>query len=108
MSTAAPIKVVSVSDHQEEEIKIYFHSPLLYWWPVWVVGFVMALWTYLDNYHMALVPEHTVVAGNQVLAPEGTVLDPATVHMARSRWPGIVFVCAVLFSVYLSTASLRG
>ena len=26
-----------------EEIKIYSHSTLLYWWPAWVIGFVIAL-----------------------------------------------------------------
>ncbi len=107
MSTAAPAKLVS-GPTQEEEIKIYFHSPILYWWPVWFVCFVMALWTYLDNSHMALVPEHTVVDGNQIVAPEGTTLEVPRVHVARSRWPGIVFVFILLFAVYLSTASLRG
>ena len=108
MSAAAPTRVVSNPESPVEEIKIYFHSPILYWWPVWAVGFLMALWTYFDNYHMALVPEHTVVQGNRLLAPEGVTLEAPGVHMARSRWPGIVFVFTLLLAVYLSTASLRG
>ena len=27
-------------------LRIYSYSPLFYWWPVWVFGFVMALLTY--------------------------------------------------------------
>src|SRR5581483_6997362 len=60
------------------------------------------------NYHMALVPEHTVVEENRLVAPDGAALEPPTVHMARSRWPGIVFAFTLLFAVYLSTSSLRG
>jgi hypothetical protein len=93
---------------QEEAIKIYSHSPILYWWPVWAVCFLMALWTYIDNYHAAFVPENTVVEGNQIIAPEGTALEAPVVHVARSRWPGVVFVFALLFAVYVSNASLRG
>src|SRR4051812_28517748 len=33
----------------EPEIKIYSHSTIFYWWPVWVVGFVMAALTYFDG-----------------------------------------------------------
>lgn len=28
------------------ELKIYSHSSLLYWWPVWAVGYLMAILTY--------------------------------------------------------------
>ena len=28
-------------------LRIYSHSPLFYWWPVWVVGYTMALITYM-------------------------------------------------------------
>jgi hypothetical protein len=108
MSVAAPAKVVSGPASQEQEIKVYFHSPILYWWPVWAAGFILALWTYLENYHMALVPEFTVIEDNRLVAPEGTTLEAPVVHMARSRWPGIVFVFTLLFAVYLSTSSLRG
>ncbi|MEZ5594259.1 MAG: hypothetical protein R3F53_27600 [Gammaproteobacteria bacterium] len=24
------------------ELKIYSHSPIFYWWPVWVVGYILA------------------------------------------------------------------
>lgn len=28
------------------ELKLYSHSSLVYWWPVWVVGYLMAILTY--------------------------------------------------------------
>jgi hypothetical protein len=101
------MKVVSGSA-QEEAITIYSHSPILYWWPVWVVGLLMALWTYFDGHHAAFVPQGAAVEGNTIVAPQGSELEAPAVHVARSRWPGVVFVFAVLFAVHLSCASLRG
>jgi hypothetical protein len=83
------------------------HSPLLYWWPVWAVGLLIALWTALDNSHMALVPENTVTVGNRLIAPEGAVLAPS-VHMAGSKVSGVIFAVTLLLVVVLAHAWLRG
>jgi hypothetical protein len=108
MSTTVPAPVLEGHLHHRPDIRIYSHSTLLYWWPVWAVGFVMALWSYLDTSHMALVPAGTVVQGNQLIAPEGTRLDVPLVHVARSPLPGVVFVATLLLVIVFSNASLRG
>src|SRR4051812_533944 len=46
--------------HRGPEVRIIGHSPLYYWWPVWVVGFIMALLTYTGGHRMAVVPAGTV------------------------------------------------
>jgi hypothetical protein len=106
-TTDTPPAVVAHPAHRPD-IRIYSHSPLLYWWPVWAVAFLMALWTYLDNSHMALVPEGTVVEGHRLIAPEGTPLGAAVEHVARSPVPGAVFVATLLLVTVFSNASLRG
>jgi hypothetical protein len=45
--------------HGPRDIKLYSHSPIFYWWPVWLVGFAMAFLTYLDGGRMAVVPAGT-------------------------------------------------
>ncbi len=40
------------------EIKLISHSNLYYWWPVWVLAFFMAAWTYFENNRLAIVPAH--------------------------------------------------
>ena len=40
------------------EIKLISHSNLYYWWPVWVLAFFMAAWTYFENSRLAIVPAH--------------------------------------------------
>ncbi|HJZ90160.1 MAG TPA: hypothetical protein VKE40_04760 [Gemmataceae bacterium] len=42
-----------------EEIRVYSHSMLFYWWPVWLFGFLFALITWMDNYRIAVVPGDT-------------------------------------------------
>src|SRR5262245_65589644 len=44
------------------EIKLVSHSTIFYWWPIWVLGYVMALVTYFENNHLAIVPPDTKVA----------------------------------------------
>ena len=34
---------------EEDQVIIFGHSALLYWWPVWVIGYVMALLTWLHG-----------------------------------------------------------
>ena len=45
-----------------DEIVVYHHSNLFYWWPVWLAGFIMAIITYFSDKHMAIVPAGTLTA----------------------------------------------
>src|SRR5438477_5415323 len=49
-------------DTEPREVRIYSHSALFYWWPVWVCGYLMAIWTAWDGHRLAIVPPHTTVA----------------------------------------------
>jgi hypothetical protein len=68
--------------HEDEEIRLYSHSDVFYWWPVWALGFLFALLTYLDGGHLAVVPAGTVarrdwrveVAPGRVETREGLIL----------------------------------
>jgi hypothetical protein len=53
-STSPPLPPRAKND--VNQITIISHSNLYYWWPVWVVGFVMAIITYFDGYVMAVLP----------------------------------------------------
>lgn len=55
-----------------ETITVYGHSNLLYWWPVWLVSFILAGWTYFDGYQMAVVPpDSRVVKGAEIAGFDG-------------------------------------
>lgn len=57
----------------ERELTVISHSQLFYWWPVWLVGFLMALLTWAENDRLAVVP-----AGTRVTA-KTEVIDGRTV-----------------------------
>ncbi len=124
--TAQPVQVVP-SRGQPEEIRVYSHSALFYWWPVWAVGFIMAAITYFDGYVMAIVPIDTraerqrLVGGRNdpvdvlVVPPgkglpqraDGEPIDPQ-LHMTRSKNPGVLFAVVLLIIIVVSNVPLHG
>lgn len=72
------------------EVRIYQHSPILYWWVVWAYGYVCALLTYSQG-----------VALN---FSEGA--KPILVH--PSPWVGISFTLVLLFVILSSSVKARG
>ncbi len=90
------------------DVKIYSHSPILYWWPVWVVGFVMAFLTWLDGGSLAYAPPGTVIQGNQLVAPAGTTLEAPDGRMAHNPYLGSIFFMTVVIVFVSSNVNLRG
>ncbi len=70
------------------EVKIYQHSMLLYWWPVWVLGFIMAAITRLGG-------ERVVIGGE-------------TMWFHPSRNVGVVYLTVVLFVFLVTHTSIKG
>jgi hypothetical protein len=83
MATATSLPASSESTSRE--IRLYSHSPIFYWWPVWLVGFALAFVTYFDGTRMALVPPGTEarrdwvveVAPGERATREGLILPPS-------------------------------
>lgn len=90
------------------EMTVYMHTALLYWWPVWVVGYLMAGWTVLENHHMALVPDGAVLQGNAVVAPDGPPPVLTAAHVSASRIPGMAFALTLLGVLALGSGWIRG
>lgn len=56
---AATHDTATIQHLEHEEIRLFSHSDIFYWWPVWLLGYVFAFLTYLDGGRMAVVPEGT-------------------------------------------------
>jgi hypothetical protein len=106
-------------------IKVYGHSNLLYWWPVWAVSFVLALVTYAEGKQMAVVPAGTAAmtvavdgqARDALVAPPGKEIQSAPgggrpgamdMTVSSNNTLGVVFVATILFVALASTILLRG
>lgn len=121
-----------------EEITIYSHSNLFYWWPVWAVAFILAGLTMFSPYVMAIVPadsearrtwqvrsaagedtkdrEGVLVRldGKHHLPPErkvdGQLPEPERPHLkvAGDKNYGVLFVVILLFVIGTTNVPLRG
>ncbi len=108
MSAATHEKAVPRSDRVLTDLRVYAHSSLLFWWPVWAVALLMALGTYLDNYQMVLVPPNATVEAARAVAPAGEAIVDPLVHVARSKLPGVIFVATLLAVIVFSHLWARG
>jgi hypothetical protein len=126
-TTVAPAGVVDPAADVVEEIRVYGHNNLFYWWPIWVLGLLFAVLTYLDGHVMAIVPPGTQVEQGAVgadgkprdvlVAPPGQPVPAASaksddpsprLHVAANNNYGAVFVGAFLLVVIVTNLTLRG
>jgi len=70
------------------ELKIYSHSSLFYWWPVWVLGYVFALLTYLQGVTVT-------VGGREFL-------------MHESKNLGVIYTVVFMLVILITNVTLRG
>jgi len=117
----------ALPDASPKEIRVYQHSQLFYWWPVWVCGFVLAMWTWIDGHRMAIVPRDTTVKrienGQGFILTTNSksteVLDKAAarsqadqsafpLHVAQNSRLGAIFAIVLLLVIVITNMPLRG
>ena len=133
MSTATPAPAprpapAAILPPHHNEIRIVSHSNLFYWWPVWAVGFLMALITLVHGQYMLTVPAHTdadyraipwlkdqerdvvVLPAKYELPRNPTTKKIESPHllMANSKNPGVLFCIVLLLVITITNVPLRG
>ena len=93
MTTRQDIQNADIRDtftpHSAVDIKLVSHSSIFYWWPAWIVGFAMALVSYVQGRDVSISPE---------------IVE--RVHPSNN--PGIFFITVLVLLIVFSTARLRG
>jgi hypothetical protein len=107
-------------------IRVVSHTGLLYWWPVWLVGFLLSGLTYFERDRLAFVPEGTKVKAASAKVYELTVPDRPCVFLEQAaeattqgqdafpvrvsgnRNYGMIYVVVLLLVVIGANAPLRG
>jgi hypothetical protein len=105
------------------------HSMLFYWWPVWAVGFLLALVAYFEGTEMAIVPGGTVAESGRVvqghddgphdvlivmkdrqLPRDSATKAPIQPHLRTGSQPylGIIFMTTLLLVIVITNVPLRG
>jgi len=89
---AAPAPPVAETLGNPLELRIYSHSSLFYWWPVWVVGFVLALITWMGGVHVP-IPN----------------TDPQVeVYMHPSKNLGVIYGVVLFLVILFTNTTVRG
>jgi len=101
MSAHAIEEVVKVrGPAPERPFKLFKRSPIIYWWPIWVAAFFMALLSYWDGGYMVWVPPGTKakrdwpveIEPGRTQPREGLLLPPAggdkAPHLLSAQVPG--------------------
>lgn len=125
----APL-VVPPKTPEQEEIRIVSHSNLFYWWPVWAVGYLMAIFTLFENHRLAFVPGDAKVEqnvgkgdakvyeftfkkdvprtlGDAVEASKGDH-DAFPVRISEHKNYGAIWAVTLLLVIIITNAPLRG
>jgi hypothetical protein len=118
----------------DAQVVVYHHSTLFYWWPVWLLGYVFALYTYVDNKHLAIVPAGTEAVESReidvghgkreerhvLILPPGKELvrktdakgDRAifqpTIYTTSHRPIGTIYALTLLVVIAMTSISVRG
>jgi hypothetical protein len=96
---------------------------LFYWWPVWLIGLLLAGLTWLDGSRLAIVPTGTKAVEDDGGGREALVLPPGehlprdpdtgkprepTLRVARHSGYGVLFAVVVVLIVFITNVPIRG
>jgi hypothetical protein len=116
------------------EIKLVSHSPIFYWWPIWVLGYLMALITLFENHRLAILPAETLVQKvtatdekverYELTIPKGAATrsldraeqaskDPSrpqafAPRLSEKAWMGPLYCVILLLTILITNIPLRG
>jgi len=133
MATVPTPPTPGAAPPQRREITLISHSMLFYWWPIWVIGYIFAGITYMEDHRLAIVPKGakvtTTTESNEketvyrIAVPNPTTksLDKAVdadkstgdapvfpTRISQKPWLGPVFCVILLMTVVITNVPLRG
>jgi hypothetical protein len=78
------------------------HTTLIYWWPVWLVGFILAGLTYADGSRLAVIPADSTSKDVRIAA------NTNLVRISANKNYGMVYITVLLLVIFGSNVPLRG
>jgi hypothetical protein len=100
MSSNPPL--LSAKASEEPAVIVYGHSWLFYWWPVWVVGYLMALLTWLHPVQMQLGSASVLFSSRTSLGVIYCLVVLATILITNTYMRGLVSLLVVVCVAFLA------
>lgn len=72
----------------KNELRLYAHTPLFYWWPVWAAGFGLGAWSLFLGRSMRL--------------------EDQAVNFVQDSLPGFLFLMLIALTAFVSTVKMKG
>ena len=119
MSTTTQPTPPGTQTPRVHEVKIYSHSSLFYWWPVWAVGFVLGVLSLIQGSRLAVLPPDTEVEERRVkdsiqkvlvLPPGASFEKERDLHLRTTTHKsyGVFFATVLLLVIVITNVPLRG
>ncbi len=130
MSSVPPSvpSVMPPATSKREEIKLISHSTLFYWWPVWAISLIMAIWTAVENHRMAILPSGAAVVRDastntvtlkfpgsdttnsleRAAERNGSTEAAFRPRVSQNSVPGTLFAVTLLVVIFVTNVPLRG
>src|SRR5436305_595572 len=84
------------------ELKLYSHSMLIYWWPVWLVGYLFALLTYLQGELVTVGARQMLIHPSKNLGVFYTVVFTLVILMTHVTLRGLMSVVVIVFAMFVT------
>lgn len=84
------------------ELKLYSHSTLYYWWPIWVVGYVMALLTWLQGVQIVIDGREYLMHPSKNLGVIYTVICMLVILFTNVTVRGMASVMVILSIMFIT------
>jgi len=130
-ASPSPPPGTKTGPEEPREIRIVQHSQLFYWWPVWAIGFLMAILSYFGGHRMVALPNEAEVRQESDSKytmevpgkpPRDIPADPLgkkvaklkesnspfRLHMSPSQYPGVIWAITLLLVIVITNVPLRG
>jgi hypothetical protein len=113
------------------QVKIYSHSSLFYWWPVWAIGFILAILTVTHKTVVAVIPKDTELVSGKVtiesskgkgetnerklenrqvliLPVDSEPINQPHLRISHSKSYGVLFAIVLMLVIVITNVPLRG
>jgi len=102
-STEQPANREALAPGQQlPELKLYSHSSLFYWWPVWTVGYLFALLTYVYGEKISIGGQEYLMHPSKNLGVFYTVIFTTIIVLTNVTLRGLVSVVVIVTALFFT------
>jgi hypothetical protein len=100
--STSPQSASAATTIEVPEVRLYSHSSLFYWWPVWLIGYVFALLSYFQGVKVTIGTHDVWMHPSKNLGVLYTVVFTLVVLITNVTLRGLMSVLVVVSCMFLA------